>query len=73
MRLLLTRPWTEQDESLLGVLLAQQTVLRVARRLRRSESSVRSKAKELGLKISDNSSAMRLQRRSPNRSAAPCV
>ena len=70
MRLLLTRPSTKQDESLLGVLLAQQTVLRVARRLRRSESSVRSKAKELGLKLSANSSAIRLQRRSPNRSAA---
>ena len=73
MRLLLTRPWTEQDESLLGVLLAQQTVLRVARRLRRSESSVRSKAKELGLKISTNTSAIRLQRRSPGRPAASCA
>ena len=73
MRLLLTRPWTEQDESLLGVLLAQQTVSRVARRLRRSESSVRSKAKELGLKISANSSAIRRQRRSPSRPAASCV
>ena len=73
MRLLLTRPWTEQDESLLGLLLSLHTVARVARRLRRSESSVRSKAKELGLKISANSSAIRLQRRSPNRSAASCV
>lgn len=73
MRLLLTRPWTEQDKSLLGVLLAQQTVSRVARRLRRSESSVRSKGKELGLKISANSQAIRLQRRSPNRPATSCV
>lgn len=52
MRPLLMQPWSESDVGLLASMLKhREPIRRIARKLRRSESAVRTKLAKLGLRI----------------------
>ena len=63
MRRLLMQPWTDADVEVLTDMIAQhEPVWRIARRLRRSESSVRSKLVKLGVAIARDALTLRKMR-----------
>ena len=64
MRRLLMRHWTDADVEVLTELIAQhEPVWRIARRLHRSESSVRSKLVKLDIGIARDTLTLRKMRR----------
>ena len=63
MRKLLTRPWTEDDDGTIREMIARrQPVRHIAHRLRRSQSSVRSRIGFLGLHVSPETQTIRQMR-----------
>ena len=64
MRRLLMQPWTDADVELLNEMIAQhEPVWRIARRLHRSESSVRSKLVKLDIATAGDTMTLRKMRR----------
>ena len=64
MRPLLMQPWSESDVQLLAAMLEQrEPVRRIAWKLRRSESAVRTKVVKLGLRIDPGTQTIPQMRR----------
>ena len=64
MRPLLMEPWTETDLEVLSTMLARrEPIRRIAWKLRRSESAVRSKLVKLGLRIPPGTRTIREMRK----------